>query len=248
MRSVKLILALLLLSCPAWATWTLLQDKSTGSCSGASATCSVTMTSTGAGHLITAEAIYPGAGGSITSASCGGTLTHCPSCFVEEATNLISEDGAYILSSSSGTTSCSITLTTNPGGSWKAEFQEWSFTGSSISLDTGATPTNNRDQTTTSTSIAGPSLTLSGTSDVIVEMNNAAGTTNSISGGCSGGTGYTLGTGLTSSKSIAYCYNTADATAPTWTQATAARAALGAMAFQEGSGAAATVPHHGEVF
>ena len=248
MRSVRLILVLLLVSSPAWATWTLVQDKVTGSCSGASAICTVTLTSTGSGHLITAEAMYPGAGGSITSASCGGTLTHCPSCFVEEATSLISEDGAYILSSSSGTTSCTITLTSNPGGGWKAEFQEWSFTASSISLDTGATPTNNRDQTTTSTSIVGPSLTLSANNHVIIEMNNAANTSNSISGGCAGGSGYTLGAGVTSSKSMAYCYNSTDATAPTWAQASAGRAALGAMAFSESSGGAAVTRHASRVF
>src|SRR5574337_1599108 len=101
----RLILILALLSSPAWATWTLVQNKVNASCTTSSTTCVVTVTATGAGNVLLVTAQF-NANRKIASVSDGtSTYSLCPSseCFASNGSNRFI-DMAYSLSSTAGKT------------------------------------------------------------------------------------------------------------------------------------------------
>lgn len=229
--SLKLILVLPLLTAPAWATWTQRARNVGASCSGASTTCNLTVTNPTAGDLLWGVVMGPNAVITLTSITCGtDTLTNDAGSSISAESVFIGT--AYKLSATGGTgTTCTATLSTNPGGAWKFIIEQWTPSSSPAVFDTS----NTRDQNTNTTSPVAPTITLtSGANNLIFEMENAV-TGSAITGGCSGGTGYTQPDAW-SSRNEAYCYNSNDSTAPTWTTANA-KCALAVIAFKE-SGAA----------
>lgn len=222
MRKLLLPILFLLASAPCWATWGLVQHPSNTSCSGTS--CSVTTTSTGSGHAIVVVA-WMGTSSAITISTVtgGGTFTHCSACHVADSSGL-AVDASFTCSSTSGTTSISIGLSSTVS-SWAAEIIEYSYT-SGCAIDTQGT----RDQSSNSANPAGVTLTLTGTNDVIVQFINGSNSASAISGS------YTNPADFPGGDGAGGAMNTTSGTAPTWTM-TSGKAALGAIALEETGGA-----------
>ena len=240
----RLVNSLLLCVCgcvPVHATWTLTQVKDNASCSGT--TCAVTVTSTGAGHLLVA-AYNGGASGSATtisgvsSAACVSTWTHATS-----ANLFVSPFGSvdlyYCLNSASGQTA--ITITISQSGSGMGVIWEASSSLGNIAVNSGTTPSNNVHDTSNCTSCAGTSLTLASNNSFI------AGTAFCVNT-CSGvtGTGYTNDLSNPSGDAVFHGLNIAVSgatTAPaTFSQSPTSTLFGDAAAFQETSGGVACTP------
>jgi len=212
---------------PAWASWTLVQHPNNAACSGTS--CSVTVSATGSGHLITVI-VQPNTATNttISSVSGGGTYTHCTNCAASNGAGG-AIDASYTLSSTSGATSISATLSQSGGASWTMEVFEYSFTNGPISLDASG----NRVQTTNVANPAGVALTLTGTNDVIVQGGWYTTPFTAISSPYSSPADFPGGNGA------AGAINTSSGTAPTWT-ATSGQGPFMAIAFKESTAAAKT--------
>jgi hypothetical protein len=221
-KPIKLLLALLLLAHPASATWALV--SSTTSTTNTGTTCSMTVTSTGAGHLIVVIPTSTSTSQlSISSISGGGTYTICNSgCQDFDSTLGGGVDGiAYVLSSSSGVTAITCTLSGSASQTYEIEY-EFSYTTSTISKDTNST----RTDTSGNTTFAGVTLSPSGSNDVLIQAcypTNVATAISTYSGTFPGGIGF------------GRLLNSTSGTAPTWTVNTGGRAAMGAIAFTESS-------------
>jgi hypothetical protein len=227
------LMALLLFALhPLGATWALVHSASNASCS-AGTTCTVTVTSTGAGNLLVGTVLVGNTGLTISSVSGGGTWTHCGTCQMFNAT-AGGTDASYTLSSTSGATSIVFTLSaSNSGGAWVAAVLEYSYTAGPISFDAAST----RNQSTASASQAGVALTLTGSNDVIVQTATEQSSASAISAP------YTQPALFPSGDGVAGAINTASGTAPTWT-ATSGQAGLMGIAFKEsgGGGGSPTMP------
>lgn len=221
-RAFQLSVLALFLSCPAWATWTVVQHKISTACSTVGTTCAVTVTSTGSGHVIVIGMGVLDNTDQIVSVSGGGTYTHPATC---HAVDLLVKgtDCAYTLSSTSGTTSITVTRTAASGNNWTVAATELSFTNGPVSVDTGSPGT--RDQTTTVTNPAGVTLTLAGSNDAIYQIITGTSPT-AIS------SPYNTNSDFLSGEGFATAINTVSGTAPTWTQSSS-RACLSAIAFTE---------------
>ena len=216
---------MLLISTRLWATWSLTQVKGNGSCAGNNSTCSVTVTSTGSGHVLFVGVIVPRTA-TITSASGGGTYTLCGTTCRNGNTTTGFTDGAYVLSSTSGVTSISATVSTTFGGgsTWVTFVLELSTDSGPALFDTS----NNNLVTTNCTSCTGTALTLGGTNDAIVTWASCGGT-------CSGITTYTNDLANPSGDGVAHLLNTASGTAPNWSQSPSSNLTSAAIAFKETS-------------
>jgi hypothetical protein len=192
-----------------------------------SSPCAVTTATTGTGNLLYVGMSTSNSGITISSISGGGTWVHPGSCSASEPTGGGgSSDVAYMLSSTSGTTTVSVTLSGAPGAV-VITFAEVAY-GGSMALDVCGT----RVQPTAATSVAGVALTLTGTNDIMFQVVNPAGSCSSVSGS------YTAW--FNAGAGSAYLLNTTSGTAPTWT-CTSGTAALSAIAFKESSGGVGTV-------
>jgi hypothetical protein len=205
-----------------------------GSCSLSSHTCVVTLTQTiGTGNLIVAWAGYTHTTQTPTiSALTGQTVTTCTACTATDGNNkgVIS----YSLSSVAQATSITVTLngTSNFSSAWTAEVAEFHCTScSSITLDAGATPASNRDQSASTTTPAGVTLAISGTSDAIIQANFSLGTVTASPNCMSAGS---LSAGWVcdapGGDGFGWLLNTSVVATPAWAQ-TNAKAALSAIAF-----------------
>ena len=225
MRQLLLGFALFL-SLPAWATWTLTQTKQNGACPAGTnqTTCAITVTSTGAGHLIVVfvGGVFSSNGTtmSISSISGGGTYTHCASCLINSGpcTVTCAADAFYTLSSTSGTTTITVTMSAKVGSGaiWQAWMIEASFTGSSIALNDGGTNSHTASSISTiagvvpGTSTAGLLRCIttfydSSTNNPVTSVDS--GYTNQFSGACATTPCYGFGTLI----------NTSSSAQPTWT-------------------------------
>jgi hypothetical protein len=206
---------------PVGGTWTLVQK--TGYQTSSSSPASVTVTSTGTGHLLVLMGHTNTGTTTVSSVSGAGTWSIPAGCHVNGGGSIGGTDCAYNLSSTSGVTSISITLSASGTSTWI--FYEYSFSGSSFSLDTTGTVTDG----TAGTSLAGVGLTLAGTKDVIVQgLFTSGGNVTGVS------TPYSnfQGTSFTGQADLE---NTSSGTAPTWTNSNSQTAAGAAIAIQ-GSG------------
>jgi hypothetical protein len=152
-------------------TFALVQHPHNVSCSGSSATCAITLTqNTGSGNLgIISFDATTSTTVSISSISGAGSWTHCTNCSQKDSSN-DQVDASYIYSTTGGVGSISVTLTTAPGSSWGASYTEYSFTGSGgVTLDASNGNTNGG---TTCTTCTMPSLSLTGSRDVIFYQSN----------------------------------------------------------------------------
>lgn len=184
--------------------------------------CVKTIASTGSGNLLVIVQTG-GVGDTITAISCTstcGTWVHCTACESSDS-SAGAVDLEYVLSSNSGATSVSVTMT----GATSLFFFEFSTTLPPFLVNTGATPQSKRDQTTAVTSIAGVALTLSAVNAVNVQGVACGGTCSSI-------TTYAGIFDATNGNGAASLINTTSGTAPTWTS-TSGRAALNAASWQE---------------
>jgi hypothetical protein len=230
----RLILCLALLCSPAWATWTLTQVKDKTACSGT--TCAVTVTSTGAGHLLIAgfsdSTSHVQTISSVTAGACAGSWVHCPNCAIN-ATGDGSIDFSYCTNSASGITSITITTSLTMGTGIGVIWEASSSLGT-IAIDSGAAPSGTKTDTTC-TSCAGVSLTLSGNNDFIAALSANGGAGTGLTG-----TGWTNDLANPSGDGVAHGITSGSQTAPaTWTQSSGTL--LGnAIAFQETSGGGAT--------
>jgi hypothetical protein len=226
-KAFQLALFALLLSCPAWATWAVVQHTS-NTCTTASQTCNIAVSSTGTGNVIVIGIGIASNAEQIVSVSGGGTYTHpATACHSADGTTR-GADCAYTLASTSGTTTITVTRTDATSFGWNASATEYSFTSGPVSLDTGTPQV--RDQTTTVTGPAGVTLTLSGTNDAIYQMIEGTAPTAVTSP-------YSTNQNFSANLGAASSINTVSGTAPTWTQ-TSAKAALSAIAFTETGGGA----------
>jgi hypothetical protein len=229
----SILIAMALACMPAWASFTLVQvTKSPAHPCGSSASCSMSVTSTGAGHLLVLM-FFSSSTHNIkqTGMTGGGTWVHpgvdaAGAC--QQAGSGLTVDCAYVLSSTAGATTVS----------WNADstifhdiavFYEFSFTGSSVAFDTS----NTASLTGFSTNPTAPALTLTGSNDVILEglqgSNNAMSTIDSGFSGVYDNTDAIIG--------AAYLVNTASGTPPTWGNGNN-QYVLNAVAFKEVSGGA----------
>lgn len=236
MRRLLRVLGLLLFCSPCWATWTLTQVKGSSACGGTT-TCSVAVTSTGAGHLLVAGLLTNANGAdaisSVTAAACSGSWVHCPNCSIGAAGNG-SLDFSYCLNSASGQTSIVITLSASATAEIAVIFEASSSLGG-IALDTGTTPSGTKSDATC-TSCAGVTLTLSGNNNFVAGLGAAGGTMTGLTG-----TGWTNDLANPSGDGVGHGITSGSQTAPaTWVQSSGTMLAS-AIAFQESSGAAAKV-------
>lgn len=145
------------------ATWTMVQHPSRLNCTSP---CAVTVTSTGAGHLLVGLAVFSSTGQTITSIT-GGTSVHPGGCAASGGGG--SSDLAYVLSATGGATTITFTGTAQFEF---AELIEYS-NANGAAFDVCA----NRVQTSAGTNIAGVSAgTLTGTNDVINQWGRFSGT------------------------------------------------------------------------
>lgn len=192
--------------------------------------CSITVGSTGSGHLLVMTATNDTGGVTpvyITSVSGGGTWVIPAGC--QSLQNLAgSVSCAYVLASSSGTTSVSVGFTT--GTQFSLAFWEYSFSAGSTTLDQlGA------GNDISASPLSGITLTGLGTNDVIIQWivlgSTAAGPT-----AVSGLYGHLLNnvgssTGLNYSG-YADLENTSSGAAPSWTVAIPQVSAAAAISFR----------------
>jgi len=225
LRLARLLCLLLLLSLPAHATWTLVQFKQSAACTTTSQTCSFTgITSTGANHVIV---VFMGVAVNaevITAISdgVGGTYVYpaTSSCNISDSGAPGSVSCAYTVASSSGITSMTVTRTSTTTGAWNMKLMEFSSDQASPTFDNLTTSI----QTPASTAPTNPSITITGTNDVVAEF---------LRGGAGSAvaapyTGF-LTQNLTSG---AYALNQASAPSCVWTTASG-KAQMVGIAFKE---------------
>ena len=200
----------------------------TASCTAASQTCAITVTSTGSGHT-GIIAMGTATTDVITGVSGGGTYTIPTGCQLTD-NGVKTVSCAYTISTTSGATTITVTRTSATSATWRAYYLEIGSTNS-IVIDTGASNgLGTRDQSTTLTTPAGVALTLSASCNcTVVQFIFGTGVT------AVAGSGNTYVGDFTSNAGFAYSINTGVGAAPTWTQ-TSSRAAVGAIAVKESTG------------
>ena len=125
--------------------------------------CSVTVASTGAGHLLVLVYLaYEHYNAHLSSVSNGGTWVVPSGCYAQNTSQSAAGDIAYSLSSSSGTTSLSITLSANNAAS---QFAMYEYSGGTFSLDGACGKLDNQAAAAHQLS---PSMTTTASNDVIV--------------------------------------------------------------------------------
>lgn len=239
----KLLLALLLIfagSYPANATYSLIQHPN-GSCTscGSSPTITFTLTqSTGSGHLLVLFVVgYNGAVGQINSISGGGSWTVDTNCHGTNGTVFAAVSCAYVLTSSSGASSLTITMSAN--NNYRYGLTEYSFTGASVSYATSGTTTN----TTNSNTQTGVTLSgLTGNNVIVRGITENVAVSNTIS------SPYTIefnNSGAGTTTASADSLNTATGTGPTWTLGASSGGCIeSGIAFKEAAGGSVTASGH----
>ena len=143
-------------------TFALVQQVGVHVCNG-STTCNIKVAATGSNHLLVVTAgSAAGTSSLVTGVSGGGTWAAPTACQTSNG-NWGSVSCAYNLSSTSGATT--ITLTLSNTNTYNVEFWEYSFTSSSASLDALAAT----QQTGNGSTVSGVNLTLGGSNDVILQ-------------------------------------------------------------------------------
>lgn len=223
MRRLLLLFALLFLGSPAWATFGFVQQANNSSCSGA--TCTVTVTSTGAGHLGIIDVI---AVNNVTISSISGfTLCGVNCQAFDGAGSAGSIDAAYWLAMTGGQTSFLVTFSGVTGGAI-VKFTEYSYTASVLAFDTAA----NVLRSVAANPQAGPAFSLSGTNDLVVQYCNASANMSSIA------SPYNTAPSPDVATCTAWNINTTSNTAASWTATGSYHGAFAMLAFKEISSSA----------
>lgn len=240
----KATLLMLLSVAPVLANWSDVQANSLfngGSCVNSQTTCSITITATGGGNTLVALFFYGVTGATATSVNLDNGSGGSAQAFTHGcgpiATGSNSMDIWYLNNINSGLVR--ITASLSAAASRGVIFYEKKpGTGKVGALDAGSSPCATTTSTFTGTSVTGQVLTISGSTDFIIQGVQCAGSTVS-----SIGSSYTvLSTGGV--RDAAFLDNTASGAAPTWTvtSGTSEGYVVGALAISETSSAAATMP------
>jgi hypothetical protein len=198
-----------------------------GSASNCSPTCSITIPSTGSGHLLFVQATNPNTA-SISSISGGGTWV-IPSgsntCKILLTSTNDQTSCAYVLSSTSGVTSLSVTMNTNTVNGYFVVY-EVSRSSGSFTLDA-----QNSSQVSASFHPNGQGLTLSGSIDVLFQTMYCPGgaTTLTLYPGPRSSLGNQIQQGDTSTG---FLLNSSNGTAPIWINPQNNATAVTGVAFQ----------------
>ena len=204
-------------------TWTNAQSPVVNnSCSNTAATCALTVTSTGSGHVGVILFSVGNNGTNILNSVTGGggTWVIPVGCQAHDSTAGVGVGCAYNLSLASGVTSITCNWqTTNPGAGTGCTFYEEIPSTGSATLDT----TGSHDNTSTATTQPGPTLTLTGASDFCAQVTGVGvGAPTAISGSYvfDGGANF---------NAVAHILNTASGAAITWTNSGTSTSAVGAI-------------------
>lgn len=143
-------------------------SNESGTCGTSGATtCVVPLTPTGSGNLLTIQCLSLN-NVSCTSISAGGTFVHCSNCAAFTGA-VAGFDGGYVLSSSSGVTSITVTFS-GAHGDADVVITEFHKASGTWALAAGSAPTGNTITASGATSpFNGQGLTLTGSGNVIVE-------------------------------------------------------------------------------
>lgn len=230
-RASVLLLFALLAAGRANATWSFVgQGGST--CTPAASSCQLTF---GSGFTANAgDVVIVVVGLSVddppTSVTddAGSAYTLPATCYANDAGSVNKGACGYCLAAHAGAANLTVNRTLTTGSGW--QFRALVFrTTLTNSLDGIATLLT----TTAALSTPGPSLTLVGTNDVVVQWSRSSATAITAP--------YTFVTGF-GTATVAYVINTSTAPAPTWTQSTSTRAAAGVIAVKEGGATGAGNP------
>lgn len=222
----------------AAAPWTFIQSKyfdSRGSGSGGSscantgATCTVTVSSVTAGHILIAYGQNDAASSNALSSVSGETWTDCSAC--QSLSTGIQIDVQYVLSATGGETSFTCNFNSAPISYESCAVIELAHSGT-VSFDTGGT-TNSASCPTPCTGVG---LTLAGTSEAVIQL--AIPYTVNITSVSSPYTAMCINNGC-GGPSSAYLLNTSSGTAPSWAYTGSQQLTMSAIAI---NGAAATNP------
>lgn len=200
-------------------TFTLVQGG-VQTCSG-STSCSLAVSSTGSGNLIVlAVTNVNGTADYLSSATGGGTWVVPAGCQLSN-NSAGAVSGAYVLSSTSGTTSIALTLSATT--TYHVAFLEYSRSGGASVLDGACATHNNSSNTTTPVGVA---QTLTGTNDVIIQWLTSGGTSpTAIDGSYGNFIGANQG-------AWADLENTTSGTAPSYSGGSSAQSVSASLAFQ----------------
>jgi hypothetical protein len=199
-------------------TFALVHDTYKNTCGGG-ASCVITVPATGTGNLLVAVELNSGSA-TISSGTNGGTWVHCTGCQQFDA-SAGSTDMAYVLASTAGVTSITITNAANVGAFFAIRLLEYSYTNGPIAFDVAGVADR-----TTCTACAGITLTLTGTQlEAIIQSAVPTNAFTAVSGTYTNPADFTDG-------GIAGSLNTSSGTGPTWTQNTTGTAAMSAIAFK----------------
>lgn len=218
----KFLLGLaLLVSTPAWATWSIAHG--TNGCATTASPCTLTVTSTTAGNLLVGIALFNNGSAQTLTTMTGGTSVHCTACTGFNSGASYSIDIDYVLSATGGTTSVVFTGTGTFEEVYFIEFHN--TTGTSL-YDVAS----NLAVTSATANMPGLSAgTLTGTNDLIIQgvyMGTLPGTTYPNSGT---GTRSTLGSGF---GAYSYLLNSTNNAAGVYSN-TSTTAVLAAIAFKD---------------
>lgn len=197
-------------------TFSLTQVKSNNSCSGT--TCTITVTSTGAGHSAVIG-IMASVSTTISSA------TGCSTAWTVQANTAAGNSTtgftsmAYCLSLTGGSTTI---VLTNSNNSWNGPGIFWETS----STTTASFDVSNSNLQSCTTSCTGTALTLAGANDAIFTIASCGGT-------CSAVTTYTADLSFPSGDGVAHLLNTVSGSAPTWTQTSSTALTSAAIALKD---------------
>jgi hypothetical protein len=234
-RLLTVIFIMLSLAASGRATFSLVQ-KPSSSCSGCS-TATLTLTqATGTGNLlILVVGGTNGTSGDISTGTppgSGGTWVIGTTCHTTNGTVFGLSSCAWVLSSTGGVTSIFITFTAT--NTYRYGLLEYHYTGSSVAFDVAGTSVH----TSNTTSQVGPTLSLTGTNDVIINgvVMTVTSTITSIS------SPYTQppdisDTGSSQALGASSVLNSTTGTGPTWTTGSSSSICF-ALAFKETGGGA----------
>jgi len=218
---------LLLAPSRAWATFALVQQAASGSCSTSANTCSVTLSqNTGAGNVgVIIARGGNSSSGEISSVSTAGTWTVPSGCVLSANSRVVT--CAYILSLTGGVGTITVTWNGSSPGVASFIYSEYSHTGTA-SLDSGSSGgLCTANDSTSGTSLSGCSLTLACSNCAIVQ---------GIASGAAP-TSITTYSNLKTSTDIgvANLLNTTSGSAPSWSFSASETGNAAAVAIAESS-------------
>jgi hypothetical protein len=229
------LVSLFLGLCSYASAWTSTQVTKSANCTAA--TCTDTVTSTGAHHALGVSLIGNSTGitiSSVTAGFCNTTWTHAPATNTSNASTG-SVDSYYCTDSVAGQTSLVVGQTGGGGNTYFVVFFEATPTLSTVAFDTGTTPSSG-GTSSSSTAPPGTTLNLSANSHYVFGVSACQNSCNSTN---FSGTGCVNDLANPSGDTVFHCISStsgSQAYPATFSQSPAGVVSENAAAFQETSG------------